>query len=89
MKTYRYSSYQCTASAMEDFRKELILQKRIEFWGEGIIYWDYKRLELSVTRGYSGTNCPVGYRMNSKEVRGVKRNAINRVVRKNDNDFDN
>ena len=38
---------------MEDFRKELILQKRIEFWGEGIIYWDYKRLELSVTRGYS------------------------------------
>ena len=52
---------------MEDFRKELILQKRIEFWGEGIIYWDYKRLELSVTRGYSGTNCPVGYRMNSKE----------------------
>jgi hypothetical protein len=34
---------------------ELILQKRIEFWGEGIIYWDYKRLELSVTRGYSGT----------------------------------
>lgn len=50
MKTYRYSSYQCTASAMEDFRKELILQKRIEFWGEGIIYWDYKRLELSVTR---------------------------------------
>lgn len=67
MKTYRYSSYQCTASTMEDFRKELILQKRIEFWGEGIIYWDYKRLELSVTRGYSGTNCPVGYRMNSKE----------------------
>lgn len=67
MKTYRYSSYQCTASAMEDFRKELILQKRIEFWGEGIIYWDYKRLELPVTRGYLGTNCPVGYRMNSKE----------------------
>jgi len=67
MKTYRYSSYQCTASTMEDFRKELILQKRIEFWGEGIIYWDYKRLELPVTRGYPGTNCPVGYRMNSKE----------------------
>ncbi|WP_455664502.1 RagB/SusD family nutrient uptake outer membrane protein [Phocaeicola sp.] len=67
MKTYRYDSYKCTASTMEDFRKELILQKRIEFWGEGIIYWDYKRLELSVTRGYPGTNCPVGYRMNSLE----------------------
>lgn len=24
-----------------------------------------------------------------KYIRGVKRNAINRVVRKNDNDFDN
>lgn len=23
------------------------------------------------------------------QIRGVKRNAINRVVRKNDNDFDN
>lgn len=67
MKTYRYDSFTCTAATMEDFRKELILQKRIEFWGEGILYWDYKRLELSVTRGYPGTNCPVGYRMNSLE----------------------
>ena len=25
----------------------------------------------------------------SMKIRGVKRNAINRVVRKNDNDFDN
>lgn len=24
-----------------------------------------------------------------EQIRGVKRNAINRVVRKNDNDFDN
>lgn len=67
MKTYRYDSYKCTAVTLEDFRKALMLQKRIEFWGEGIIYWDYKRLELSVTRGYPGTNCPVGYRMNSIE----------------------
>lgn len=67
MQTYRYASYKCTASTLEDFRKALILQKRIEFWGEGILYWDYKRLGLSVTRGYPGTNCPVGYRMNSIE----------------------
>lgn len=64
MKTYRYPSYTCTASSLEDFRKELILQKRIEFWGEGIIFWDYKRLELPINRGYPGTNCPVGYRIN-------------------------
>lgn len=35
MKTYRYSSYQCTASAMEDFRKELILQKKNRVLGRG------------------------------------------------------
>lgn len=67
MKTYRYPSYRCTAATMEEFRNELMLQKRIEFWGEGIIFWDYKRLELPVKRGYPGTNCPVGYRMNSIE----------------------
>ena len=37
------------------------LQKRIEFWGEGIIFWDYKRLELQVVRGQPGTNAPVSY----------------------------
>ncbi len=35
MKTYRYSSYQCTASTMEDFRKELILQKKDRILGRG------------------------------------------------------
>jgi len=67
MKTYRYDSYKCAATTLDDFRKELMLQKRIEFWGEGIIFWDYKRLELKVTRGYSGTNCIRGYRLNSLE----------------------
>lgn len=67
MSTYRYPSYNSTASTMEEFRKDLILQKRIEFWGEGILFWDYKRLELPITRGYPGTNCPVGYRMNYNE----------------------
>lgn len=67
MKTYRYDSYKCKATSLADFRKELMLQKRIEFWGEGIIYWDYKRLELKVTRGYPGTNCHEGYRLNSLE----------------------
>ena len=28
----------------------------IEFWGEGINYFDYKRLDLPVTRVYEGTN---------------------------------
>jgi len=36
--------------------EEVIFQKRIEFWGEGIIFFDYKRLNKSVNRGYKGTN---------------------------------
>ena len=55
MQIYRYASYTCTAGTMDEFRQALMLQKRIEFWGEGLIYWDYKRLNLSVTRGYPVT----------------------------------
>ncbi len=56
MKTYRYSSYACTASGSDDVVDEIFLQKRIEFWGEGISYFDYKRLNKPVERGYVGTN---------------------------------
>lgn len=37
---------------------EVLLQKRIEFWGEGIIFFDYKRCPdyLHINRGYDGTN---------------------------------
>jgi hypothetical protein len=36
----------------------MMLQKRIEFWGEGILFFDYKRLNMGITRGYTGTNIP-------------------------------
>lgn len=35
---------------------EIIFQKRIEFWGEGIIYYDMKRLNMSMHNGDAGTN---------------------------------
>ncbi|MCC8186264.1 MAG: RagB/SusD family nutrient uptake outer membrane protein [Bacteroides sp.] len=56
MKTYRYSGYVCTASGTDAVVDEIFLQKRIELWGEGISYFDYKRLNKPVTRGYVGTN---------------------------------
>lgn len=67
MNTYRYNdnSYTCTATDRASFNKELLLQKRIEFWGEGILMWDYKRLEQQVIRGYNGTNFPQNCRYNS------------------------
>lgn len=60
MQNYRYDSYDCTLKTMtaEAYIKELMLQKRIEFWGEGILFFDYKRLNLGITRGYAGTNIP-------------------------------
>ena len=50
-------SYSCSAyTDLESFTDELLLQKRIEFWGEGILIYDYKRLAEGITRGYKGTN---------------------------------
>lgn len=38
--------------------REVLFQKRIEFWGEGILFFDYKRCPelLTINRGYKGTN---------------------------------
>ena len=35
---------------------EMLLQKRVEFWGEGILLYDYKRLDMGITRAYPGSN---------------------------------
>lgn len=56
MKNYRYSSYTCNAAGQEDVINEIILQKRIELWGEGQTFYDIKRLNMDVTRFYEGTN---------------------------------
>ncbi len=46
----RNPSYNCKASSAEDMAEEIFLQKRIEFYGEGITFFDYKRLNKSVDR---------------------------------------
>jgi len=67
MQTYRYRSYDCShINSPEAFIHELLLQKRIEFWGEGILMYDYKRLNQGITRGYSGTNFPAVARFNTE-----------------------
>ncbi len=59
-------TYDCSKRAtVEAFVDELILQKRIEFWGEGIVMFDMKRLDMSTRRGYVGTNAPASYRLNT------------------------
>ncbi|WP_295962542.1 RagB/SusD family nutrient uptake outer membrane protein [uncultured Alistipes sp.] len=51
----RDPNYTCTKTG-DDLIEEVIFQKRVEFWGEGIVFFDFKRLNLSITRGYKGTN---------------------------------
>lgn len=48
--------YSCSATTNDDLVKEIILQKRIELWGEGQTFFDVKRLNMPVTRGYSQSN---------------------------------
>ena len=66
VNTYRYTdgSYTCDAS---DFIAQLMLQRRIEFWGEGVNYFDYKRLRRGVTRSYDGSKYSSTYRINSSD----------------------
>lgn len=53
----RNSTYTCTAATDAAFLDEYVFQKGVEFWGEGINYFDAKRLEVGIHRAYKGSNC--------------------------------
>ena len=55
MREYRDPEYTCRVSTPEDVVEEIVFQKRVELWGEGQTFFDIKRLDYSVTRGYEGT----------------------------------
>ena len=59
-------SYVCAATDFATFQEELIFQKRVEFWGEGVAMFDCKRANIGVTRGYVGTNAPATYCLNTE-----------------------
>jgi len=65
MKANRDPQYSTTAASKEELVEEIVFQKRIEFWGEGLALFDIKRLNYSVTRAYAGTNWPADYRYNT------------------------
>ena len=65
----RNKDYDCSdISSAAAFQDEVYLQKRIELWGEGLIYFDAKRLAKGMRNGYPNTNAPVGYRFNCTGV---------------------
>lgn len=55
MRTYRDPNYACNVTSTDDVVEEIVFQKRVELWGEGQTFFDIKRLDYSVTRGYEGT----------------------------------
>ena len=68
MNTYRMkpgTTYTVRNSTLDGVVDAVFCQKRIELWGEGLILWDYSRLEKAIERGYPGTNHPQKYRYNS------------------------
>lgn len=60
-------SYDCTSksSTLTTWTEEMLFQKRAEFWGEGILMYDYKRLNKGITRKYTGTNHPAIWQFNT------------------------
>ena len=66
VKTYRDSEYTCLATDIAGVVDACFQQKRIEFFGEGISFFDYKRLNKSVDRQYEGNNFKDGSRFKTE-----------------------
>lgn len=65
MTEYRDASYSKNPTSLEDFLNEMMIQKRVEFWGEGIVFYDYKRLDMGITRAYPGSNHAGVFKLNT------------------------
>lgn len=60
----RDSAYTLSSNSGVALINEIILQKRIELWGEGCAWYDMKRLGVNLSRDYEGTNHPAFGRFN-------------------------
>ena len=61
LKTFmakRDPEFSTSAVSSADVVEEIIWNKRIELWGEGVVFYDFKRLNYSLKTGYVGTNVP-------------------------------
>lgn len=55
---YRQPDYTCSFKSVDSFEDEILFQKRVEFWGEGIAFFDAKRMQAGTLQAYEGTNAP-------------------------------
>ena len=65
MTTYRNPAYVTKAATQAEVIDEIVFQKQVELWGEGQRFFDVKRLNLPVTRGYEGTPFYSQFRLNT------------------------
>lgn len=61
VQKHRDSSYECPGNTAEEVIDAIFEQKRIELWGEGQIFFDYKRLNKSVDRTLPEDEWPDSY----------------------------
>ncbi len=61
--TYRNPSYECVASDMAGLQNEIMWQRRAEFWGEGLAYFDVMRLQLNIDRYTINSPSDYGFRI--------------------------
>jgi hypothetical protein len=69
LNTHRFrpgTQFEAHPESIDNFIDDyLIAQKRIEFWGEGLAFFDIKRRRIALTRGYPGSNWIETNRFNS------------------------
>ncbi len=65
--SHRAKGYKCPPanSSGDALIDEIIFQKRMEFWGEGISLYDMKRLNIGMHNGDEGTNAPAQMRFST------------------------
>ncbi|MCL2682452.1 MAG: RagB/SusD family nutrient uptake outer membrane protein [Bacteroidales bacterium] len=80
----RDQNYRKTEATVED----IFLQKRLELWGEGVIFYDYRRLKKEVNRMY---NTPFNNHLEQVYASGTSWAVIYQIPRVEmvDNDFIN
>ena len=61
----RDPNYAFAGTTTDEVVAEAIWQKRVELWGEGVLFYDLKRLNYGLELGYKGVNVPTNSKLNT------------------------
>ena len=61
----RDPNYAFKGTTTDEVVAETIWQKRVELWGEGVLFYDFKRLDLGIQNGYAECNVPTTSKINT------------------------